>query len=131
MSKPQENQDFTWDQNMHNVNIAKDEFVDPLDNTLNGLLPKTPVKVGSTWSYLPFPNAAILTKVKVEKVEVIQGIECLKLVIDTPSGNPGDKSDFLVWLDPVTGMYVRCELHTKGNMNGMVSINDFVQTLKK
>lgn len=131
LKAPPEPQKYTWDERMRNVNIAKEEYVDPLTNTLNGLLPKNPVKVGSSWSYKPFPKATIDSKVRVEKVETISGIETLKLNIDTPSATEGEKSQFIVWLEPKTGMYVRTELHIGGNQKGLVSKNDFIQTLKK
>ena len=125
-----EAQKYIWDERMRNVNIDKEEYADPLTNTLNGVLPKDPVMVGSTWSYKPFPKATVLSKVKVEKVETISGIETLKLNIDTPSATEGEKSVFLVWIEPKTGFYVRTELHIGGSQKGLVSKNDFVQTIK-
>ena len=131
LKNPNPPQKYTWDERMRNVNIGKEDFVDPLTNTLNGLLPKGPVKVGSTWTYKPFPKATVMSNVKVEKVDVVSGIETLKLSIDTPSATEGEKMQFLVWINPKDGMYVRTELHIDGTQKGLISRNDFVQTIKQ
>lgn len=132
VSEAQPVRSMFWDANMRNIKAKEtEESLDPLTNTLNGLLPKGPIKVGSKWEYRPLSQAMKNSKVTALAIETVAGIETIKLKIEQPVDNPGDIFEFLVWLDTATGMQVKSELHMYGNIKGLVSKNDFVQVIKK
>ncbi len=122
---------FYWDSSMKNVKgSAAEENLDPLTNTMNGMLPKGPFKIGSTWEFRPLSNAKVNSKVTAVSTEKINGLDTIKFKIEQPVDNPGDVFDFFVWLEIKTGMQVKSELHMYGNLKGLISKNDFVQVMK-
>lgn len=133
MKNPKNTSRFTWDERMRNVNIDKPEgYADPLTNSFHTMLPKDPVKIGSKWTYVPFPTYTgdKEAKAEVKALEKIRGVDCLKIEILLPSVTKQEKNLFTCWINPENGRYLKVTTHSEANQEGCVTVNDFVQELK-
>jgi len=119
---------YTWDERMTNVNIAKEEYADPMTNSLHTLFPKDPVKVGTEWEYQPFPAATKKSKAKVVAIEKLHGRDTVKIAMNIP-GVVGDENTLTVWFDPKNGRYLKFESLSKSSLKGQVSENHLIQDL--
>ena len=120
---------YVWNAQCGNANIEKGEFYDPMTNSFHDLFPKEPVKVGSTWKYKPFPEHKDSATAKVLAVEKAHGRDTVKIEIDLP-GMPGDKNTMTVWIDPSNGRYLKVDMLSVSNIEGLKSENHMIQDIK-
>lgn len=126
--KPDPPSSYIWDEMMTNVTLTDGDYKDPLTNSFHKLLPKDPVKVGSSWEYKPFPDNPAMATAKVVGEEKMHGRNTLKLMLTLP-GVPGDKNTMTLWLDTETSRYIKVDMLTVSNFEGLVSENHLVQEI--
>lgn len=128
--KPDPPSSYIWDEMMTNVTLDTGDYKDPMTNSFHKLLPKEPVKVGSSWEYKPFPDNPANATAKIVGEEKMHGRDVLKLVLTLP-GVPGDKNTMTLWLDPVTCRYIKVDMLTISNFEGLLSENHLVQEISE
>lgn len=107
--------------------LKKDEVQDPMTNTLNGLFPEGPVRVGQTWKYSPFPQDGPATA-KFEAEETVAGVKTARIYIDVPSGTSG-KTSMTVWIDPTNGRMIKSMIKSEVDQDGMKFNSTFTQVV--
>ncbi|MGE0000891.1 MAG: hypothetical protein AB7F50_06925 [Fimbriimonadaceae bacterium] len=107
--------------------LRQDSVQDPMTNTLNGLFPKEPVRVGDKWEYKPFPQD-VPAKATFQKMEAVAGVDAAKIYIDVPSGTSG-KTHMIAWIDPKNGRLVKAEIVSVVDQDGMKFHSTFTQTM--
>jgi hypothetical protein len=122
---------YTWDEKMANVDIGKNEDVDPMTNSLHTLFPTDPVQVGSTWEYRPFPEATVNSKAKLEAVETVDGVSTLRIAVTFPPSQEGEVNTMKVWIDPTNGRFIKIQTDSTSTAKGLRAENHLVQELKR